>query len=31
MTTANTIPTQGNEVKYRKAKLWPSTVWLSTS
>ena len=22
MTTANTIPTQGNEVKYRKAKLW---------
>lgn len=22
MTTANTIPAQGNEVKYRKAKLW---------
>ena len=22
MTTTNTIPTQGNEVKYRKAKLW---------
>ena len=22
MTSANTIPTQDNEVKYRKAKLW---------
>ena len=22
MTTANTIPAQTNEVKYRKAKLW---------